>query len=303
MAHVTTTPAIETFGLTKHYGDTVAVEDVSLVVPRGVVFGYLGPNGAGKTTTIRMLLGLLASTEGRAEILGRDCWQDRERAHRLVGYLPGEFVAYPDLTAAQYLQYLGNLRGGVPFSHVEKLAERLDLRLHVRIGALSHGNRQKVGIVQAFMHRPEVLILDEPTSGLDPLIRQEFLNMVRETRAEGRTVFMSSHVLSEVEDCADVVGMIGGGRLMMVDRVAALRHRAVHRMSLTFATPPEMGVLVAVSGVRDVSAEDGRLRLTIEGSTAELLTVAAPYGITAITSTEPDLEELFLDLYDQRGRR
>lgn len=296
------TPAVHAAHLTKHYGDTVAVDDVSLTVPRGVVFGYLGPNAAGKTTTIRMLLGLLKPTSGHSELLGIDSWSQRENAHTSIGYLPGEFVAYPDLTSTEYLRFLGNLRGGVPWSHVEKLAERLELRLDIRIGALSHGNRQKVGIMQAFMHQPDLLILDEPTSGLDPLIQQEFLSLVRETRAEGRTVFMSSHVLSEVEDCADVIGMLGGGRLLMVENVDALQQRQVHHMNLTFDTTPPVDLFSTLGGVRDVFADDGRVRLTIEGSTRELLEVTAPYGISSLTSVEPDLEDLFLGLYNGEKR-
>lgn len=295
-------PAILVDGITKHYGATIAVDGVSLAVPRGVVFGYLGPNGAGKTTTIRILLGLLAPTGGRAQLLGYDSWSERENAHRSIGYLPGEFAAYPELTSEEYLRYLSSLRGGVEWSHVTDLAERLDLRLDVRFGALSHGNQQKVGIVQAFMHRPELLILDEPTTGLDPLIQQEFLSVVRETREEGRTIFMSSHVLSEVEDCADIVGMLSAGKLLLEKRIASLKELAVHHMTLIFDRLPPREILDRAAGVHDVVLDGSRVRLTVEGSTKELLAVAAPFGIESLTSVEPDLEAVFLGLYRPEAR-
>ncbi len=290
-------PALRLEGLTKTFGDVVAVDDVTLEVPRGVIFGYLGPNGAGKTTTIRMLLGLLKPSGGTAHMNGFDAWADRERAHRSLGYLPGDFDAYPDLTSAEYLRYLADLRGNVAWSEVEKLAERLDLRMNIRFGTLSHGNKQKLGIVQAFMHRPELLILDEPTSGLDPLVQQEFLTMVSEARAEGRTVFMSSHVLSEVEAVADQFGMLNEGKLLLVDRVAALHERALHTIEITFASPPPVDHLSALEGVRDLFVDGVHMRLTIEGSTAQLMEWAAPYGIEKIRSTEPDLEDMFLEMY------
>ena len=266
------------------------------------MFGYLGPNGAGKTTTIKMLLGLLKPTSwGPLTSTASNAWGDREHAHRSLGYLPGDFDAYPDLTSAEYLRYLAGapgkrclVRGRV------KLTERLDLAMNVRFGTLSHGNKQKLGIVQAFMHRPDTLILDEPTSGLDPLVQQEFLSMVAETRAEGRTVFMSSHILSEVEEAADIVGMLNGGKLLRVDRVDALHERALHRMKMTFASPPPVDHLKSTDGVRDLWVDGVELRLTIEGSTAELLEWAAPYGIESIESVEPDLEEIFLELYGEQ---
>jgi ABC-2 type transport system ATP-binding protein len=216
-------PVISTHGLTKHYGGHVALDDVDLEVRRGVLFGSLGPNGAGKTTTIRLLAGLLRPSAGRATVLGADVTRDRETVQRQIGYLPGDFVAYPELTAAEYLRHLGNLRGGVDRAYVERLAKRLDL--DQRIGAMSHGNRQKVGIVQALQHDPELLILDEPTQGLDPLVQREFLALLREARDAGRTVFLCSHVLSEVEAVADTVGILRQGRLVEVASVRELRRR------------------------------------------------------------------------------
>jgi len=216
---------IRTWELAKSYHRRPALLGIDLEVPDNVVFGYLGPNGAGKTTTIRLLVGLLRPTSGRAELLGMDTVRDRDQMQRRIGYLPGEFVAYPDLTGEEYLRYLANLRGGVNWSIVEGMAKRFDLDLTGRIGALSHGNRQKVGIVQAFMHEPDVLILDEPTSGLDPLVQREFLELVRDTREQGRTVFLSSHILYEVEAVADAVAIIRAGRLVVVAPLERLELR------------------------------------------------------------------------------
>jgi ABC-2 type transport system ATP-binding protein len=288
-------------GLTKHYGHTVALRDLDLTVPAGVVFGYLGPNGAGKTTTIRLLVGLLKPTHGRVEVLGLDGRADRDRIHRRVGYLPGEFESYPDLTGAQYLRYLANLRGGVEWRTVTGLAERLDVDLGKRTASLSHGNRRKIGLIQAFMHDPELLILDEPTGGLDPLIQREFLAMVREARAAGRTVFLSSHILSEVEAVADVVGILRQGSLVVVETVQALKAKALRRIDLTFGGPPPIEQLRASPGVQEVRVVGSTAHLAVEGSTAALLAAAAPHGIENVHTYEADLEEIFLSYYGQEG--
>ncbi|MEV5837617.1 ABC transporter ATP-binding protein [Nocardia sp. NPDC052112] len=293
-------PIIRTVGLTKRYGDKSALTDLSLEVPAGVVFGYLGPNGAGKTTTIRILTGLLRPTRGTAAIGGADTVRNRAAAQRRIGYLPGEFVAYPDLTAEQYLSYLAHLRGGVQEKVRDRLVERLGLDLSERIGAMSHGNRQKVGIVQAFMAEPELLILDEPTAGLDPLVQREFHTMLREVRAEGRTVFLSSHVLSEVQEVADTVGILRQGRLVEVRSIAELTARPLRRLNLVFAhMPPDLDALRRIAGVRAVHANTKAVHVELEGSTAELLRVVAPYDVTDIISREPDLEEVFLAYYGQ----
>lgn len=291
---------IETSGLTKHYRGKAALDDVTFEVPGGVVFGYLGPNGAGKTTTIRLLAGLLRPTRGHAAILGADTVRDREAAQARLGYLPGEFVAYPDLTAEQYLGYLGNLRGNVDPLTAPRLAKRFGLDLSDRIGTMSHGNRQKVGILQAFLHEPDVLILDEPTAGLDPLVQREFLSLVRETRDAGRTVLLSSHVLSEVEAVADHVGILRSGRLVDVQSVAELKRRAVRRIDMTFEQPPALDVLRRVPGIRQVRT-DGALvvQVEVEGSTADLLAFAAPYRVGTVVTHEPNLEEIFLTYYGQ----
>jgi ABC-2 type transport system ATP-binding protein len=293
--------AIRTVGLTKRYGRSLALERLDLEVPAGVVFGYLGPNGAGKTTTIRLLAGLLRATEGRAEVMGLDAWAARDRVHRRVGYLPGEFVAYGDMPGEQYLRYLANLRGNVAWPDVELLAKRLDLDLGRRLGMLSHGNRQKVGLVQAFMHRPELLVLDEPTTGLDPLVQREFLTLVREARDEGRTVFLSSHILDEVEAVADVVAILRAGRLVVVETVEVLKARAVRRLALTFPGSPPIDELGRVRGVREVQSFGTTAHLVVEGPTEELFRVAAPHGIRNVVAHEADLEEIFLAYYNPPG--
>jgi ABC-2 type transport system ATP-binding protein len=293
----TTEPAIRTSGLTKHYGSTVGIEALDLGVPPGAVFGFLGPNGAGKTTTIRLLLGLLRPTRGRALIAGHDVWSNRRAVHRMVGYLPGDFVAYKDFSGRQYLEYLGDLRGGVSWPRVDELAERLELDLRRRIGDLSSGNRQKVGLIQAFMHDPRVLVLDEPTSGLDPLMQRTFLDMAREARAAGRTVFLSSHVLSEVEQVADAVGIVRDGRLVVVEEVAALKARAVRRLDLTFVHEPPLDALRALDGVREVRGDGRRVHAVAEGSLEGLMRLAGDAGLENVVTHEADLEQIFLDYY------
>ena len=288
---------IQTDRLSKRYGSTLALDDLDVSIPDGVIFGYLGPNGAGKTTTIRLLTGLLRPTSGRARVFGLDVVDNREEIQSRVGYLPGEFVAYPDLTADQYFTYLSSLRGSVDPQVVGTLCERLGLDRSRPMRDLSHGNRQKVGLVQALMHEPELLILDEPTSGLDPLVQREVLTILREIRAEGRTVFLSSHILAEVEAAADSVAILRQGRLVVVADVDTLKEKAVRPISLTFATEPAADLLRGAKGVIDVSVADHIAHVTVEGSTADLFRVAGPLGIESVTAQEPDLEEIFLDYY------
>jgi ABC-2 type transport system ATP-binding protein len=295
------TAVISTRALTKRYGKTLALDALDLEVPAGTVFGYLGPNGAGKTTTIRLLAGLLRPTSGSAQVLGFDAVGERDRIHQRIGYLPGGFVSYPDLTAEQYLRYLGRLRGHVAWSTVELLAKRFDLDLTRKTGALSHGNRQKVGLIQAFMHHPDLLILDEPTTGLDPLMQREFLALVREARDAGRTVFLSSHIMDEVEAVADVVAILREGRLVVVASVDTLKAKALRRMDLTFAAPPPADLLQGVAGVREVHLVGTTAHLVVEGSTAGLIAAAAPHQVTNIVTHEADLEEIFLTYYGDAG--
>jgi len=293
--------AVEVRNLTKTYGHHVAVDQIDLCVEGGQVFGYLGPNGAGKTTTIRVLAGLLRPTGGAARVLGHDVVRDRDEMQRRMGYLPGDFVAYPELTAEEYLRFLARLRPEVDWTLAIGLAERLDLALDRRISSLSHGNRQKVGIVQALMHRPELVILDEPTSGLDPIVQREFLELLREVRNDGRTVFLSSHVLSEVEAVADTVAILRRGQIVVVEHVERLKARSRRRLDLTFRDTVPRAALAAVPEVRDVLVSGPTARVTVEGSTAALLEAAAPHHVDRIVTHEADLEEIFLSYYQGGG--
>ncbi len=290
---------IQTEHLTKRYGAARGIEDVSLAVNEGETFGFLGPNGAGKTTTIRTLLGLLRPTSGRAAIGGLDCWSQSPEVKRLIGYLPGEFTLDPSLTGAQILQYLGHLRGGVDQPYMSQLVERVELDPSRRFREYSRGNKQKVGLVQAFMHRPRLLILDEPTSGLDPLNQQEFYRMVAEVKAEGRTVFLSSHNLAEVERTCDRVGIIREGRLANVDSVASLKDIKTHEVELTFPGQAQPAWFDGMAGVRSVTVNNGGnlLRLTVQGDLGPVLQAAAQHQATNITTREPSLEEVFLRYY------
>jgi ABC-2 type transport system ATP-binding protein len=292
------TDAIRTRALTKVYrGGTVALRELDLSVRPGEVFGFLGPNGAGKTTTIRILLDILRPTSGGAEVLGLDPRRAGVDARRRIGYLPGDLPLYPKLTARETLTYLAALRGGVPSGGVAGLAERLDLPLDRPVGALSHGNRQKVGLVQAFMHEPELLVLDEPTGGLDPLLQQEFHRLVEEVAAEGRTVFLSSHVLSEVERVADRVGVIRAGRLVALEEITALKQRATRRLEVELAGAVEAAPFARLPNVREAQAEGRRLRLVVDGALDAVVKALAEHEVVTLTSHEPDLEEFFLDLY------
>jgi ABC-2 type transport system ATP-binding protein len=280
--------------LTKNYGKRRGVSEVSLAIPAGEVFGFLGPNGAGKTTTIRVLLGFLRPSSGHASLFGADVTRQPATLHRRIGYLPGELSLYERMTGRDMLRYFMNLRGGGDLQYAETIAKRLDLDLTRPARTLSKGNKQKIGLVQAFMHRPDLLILDEPTAGLDPLMQQEFYRLLEEARAAGQTVFLSSHVLSEVDRVADRVGIIREGRLVVVEAVQALKNKTLRRLDVQLDAPVPDGALAGVHGVREVVAEDHRLRCTVEGSMDGLIKALAQYPVLSLTSHEPDLEEIFL---------
>ncbi|HEU4355924.1 MAG TPA: ABC transporter ATP-binding protein [Actinomycetota bacterium] len=287
--------------LTKSYGTRRGVVELTFSVAPGEVFGYLGPNGAGKTTTIRTLLDFLRPTSGRAAIFGLDSHRDSVQVHGRVGYLPGEFTLYERMTGGEYLTYLGNLRGGVPPDHVGNLAERLDLEIDTRIKTLSHGNRQKLGLVQAFMHRPELLILDEPTQGLDPLIQQVFYELVAETRADGRTVFLSSHVLPEIERVCDRVGIIREGRLVAVEDIGDLRAKEIRTLDIHFAAPIRPDAFQGVPGVHEAAVVGDAARITVGGPMDAVIKRAAAFEIVDLRSHELSLEEIFLAFYGGDG--
>jgi ABC-2 type transport system ATP-binding protein len=294
-------PAIETRALSKTFGNDVrAVVELDLRVERGEVFGYLGPNGAGKSTTMRILLDLIRPTAGSASVLGVDPRRRGVEARRQVGYLPGDLRLYDRLTAREQLDSLARLRGVVDAKLRDRLCQRFDVVLDRPIRQLSRGNRQKVGVVQAFMHRPELVILDEPTTGLDPLLQAEFRTLLRETTAEGRTVFLSSHSLDEVQHVADRIGVIRAGRLVDVDAVERLRERALRHLTITFAEPIDPAPFAAIDGVRIESAEGTTVRLSApEPAMDAVVKEAGRHRVVDLVSEPADLEEIFLQFYEE----
>jgi ABC-2 type transport system ATP-binding protein len=290
---------IRTDKLSKHYGAHRGIVELDLEVGEGEVFGFLGPNGAGKTTTIRSLLDLIRPTSGHAFVFGIESSADPVAIHRRIGYLPGEFTLYGRLTGGQTISYFANLRGGVDPAYQAALIERLDVDPSRRFKEYSKGNKQKIGLIIALQHRPELLILDEPTSGLDPLVQQTFYALLHEATAEGRTVFMSSHVLGEVERTCNRVAIIRDGRLVKVDRVEAFRDLAHHEVELRFAGVVPTEEFKGLPGVSEVTAEDGVLRMRVVGPITPVVRAAARHELLDFVSREPSLEETFLTLYGQ----
>jgi len=298
-----TASIIEVEGLTKSYGNKRGIIDVSLEVGEGEVFGFLGPNGAGKTTTIRVLMALLRADAGAARIAGLDCWRQSIEVKRLIGYVPGEPSLDPNLTGGQLLEYFANLRGGVDQAYLKRLIERLDLDTSRKFRQYSTGNKRKVVLIQAFMHKPRVLILDEPTNGLDPLNQQVFDGMVMEARDEGRTVLLSSHVLSEVEKTCTRVGIIREGRLVRVGGVAELKDIKRYEITISFAHPVAVETFARLDGVTDVESLSGgsAVRLAMQGAADAVIKAAAQFPVVSLTSYEPSLEDVFLRFYERDG--
>jgi ABC-2 type transport system ATP-binding protein len=293
---------IETEKLTKSYGSHRGIIDVDLVVNEGEAFGFLGPNGAGKTTTIRTLLDHIRPTRGQARIFGIVTTEDPVAIHRRIGYLPGEFTLYDKLTGGQTIEYFANLRGGVDKSYQRDLIARLDVDPSRKFKEYSKGNKQKIGLIIALQHRPDLLMLDEPTSGLDPLVQQTFYAVIREAKAEGRTVFLSSHILSEVEKTCDRVAIIRDGRLVRVDRTEALRDLAHHQVELIFSDTVPVEDFRSLPGVSDVVVEDHTLRMRVAGSITPVVRAAARYELADFVSREPSLEETFLAQYKSEAQ-
>jgi ABC-2 type transport system ATP-binding protein len=291
---------IEVQGLSKSYGGKRGITDVSFSVAEGEVFGFLGPNGAGKTTTMRLLMALIRADAGAARIAGLDCWQQSVAIKRLIGYLPGELSLDPGMTGGQLLEYFGHLRGGVDQSYLQHLIKRLDLDPSRKYRQYSSGNKRKIGIIQAFMHRPRLLVLDEPTSGLDPLHQQEFERMVTEVREDGRTVLLSSHILSEVEQTCSRVGIIREGQLVRIGGLAELKDIKRQDVLITFAATAPAEAFRRLSGVEQVEAlDDGHtLRLAVQGGLDAVIKAAAQHAVVALTSHEPSLEDIFLRYYE-----
>jgi len=296
--------AIRTEGLTKFYGSFQALHSVDLTVERGEIFGFLGPNGAGKTTTIRCLLDLIHRDGGEMEVLGIDPRLDPVAVKRLTGYMPGELHLDQSMTPETLLHYFNNLRGrAADWAQVRSLADRLDLALKQPIRNLSHGNKQKVGIVQALMHKPELIIMDEPTQGLDPLMAHEVLRLLREAQAAGSTVFFSSHIMSEVESVAQRVGIIRGGRMVEVADPKTLGTRSLNRVHIRFQKPVDISSLAKVNGVTVLSHENGNgVRLQVEGEVDELIKALANFPVRDFETERPSLEEAFLAFYDDNAK-
>ena len=295
--------AIVCEALTKDYGPKRALDRLDLQVRAGEIFGYLGSNGAGKTTTIRVLMALLRADAGTARIGGLDCWKQSLEIKRLVGYIPGEPALDPNLTGGQILEYFAHLRGGVDQSYLKQLIQRFDLDTSRKFRQYSTGNKRKVVLIQAFMHRPRLLILDEPTSGLDPLNQQEFDRMVKEASDEGRTVFLSSHVLSEVEKTCTRVGIIRDGGLVRIGDVAEVKAIKRYEITITFANAIPAETFKTLDGVVDVEALDHGhgVRLAMQGPADAVIKAAAHYPVVSLTSYEPSLEDIFLRYYEVDG--
>jgi ABC-2 type transport system ATP-binding protein len=296
-----TRPLVRAERLTKMYGRHTGVEALSFEVGHGEVFGFLGPNGAGKTTTIRLILDLIRPTSGRIEVFGLDARTASVRIRRRLGYVPGDLRLYDRLTGRELVEYLANLRGLRDLAHAEELAGRLGLELDRPIRDLSKGNRQKVGLVQAFMHRPELLVLDEPTGGLDPLVQQVFYELVAEAAADGSAVFLSSHVLSEVQRVATRVAVVREGRLVLVDEVEALRERAAARVEATLAEAPRPDAFAGLPGVTEVERRGQTVVFSLRGPADPLVKALARYRVLGLDSHEADLEDIFVGLYRGAG--
>jgi ABC-2 type transport system ATP-binding protein len=293
------TSAIRTEGLSKSYGTTQALSELSLEVAEGEVIGYLGPNGAGKTTTIRLLLGLIRANAGRAEIFGIDGQARPVEAHRRVAYVPGEASLWPSLTGAETLHLLGRVHGTIDATYRDSLIERFQLDPSKRVRVYSKGNRQKVILIAALMTRADLLLLDEPTSGLDPLMEQAFRECMHEAHERGQTVFLSSHILSEVEALCDRVAILRAGRLVEVGTLADMRHLSALSIEAEFdSTPPDLS---SVPGVTAVAVSGRRVRCQVAGSVEPLLNALAAAGVQRLLSREPSLEDLFLAHYGGDG--
>ena len=290
--------AIRTRRLSKDYGDGHGLFDLDLEVERGEIFGFLGPNGAGKSTTMRLLLDLIAPTAGAATLMELDSRADSLEIRRRVGYLPGDLALYPKLSGAAMLDYLAELRGGVDRRLRDALADRFDADLRRPVSELSTGNRQKLGLIQAFMHEPELLILDEPIAGLDPLVQQSFHALLGEVAAQGRTVFLSSHTLSEVERVAHRVAILRRGRLAVVDSLDNLHAFAIQKLDIVFAgKAPPAAALRALPGVREATLNGSHAVVAFEGSADPLVKAIARYEVRSLRSRDEDLEEIFLRYY------
>ena len=287
---------VKVSNLTKFYGKTKGIEKVSFEIHEGEIYGLMGPNGAGKTTTLRSMLNLISSDSGKTNILGKDVNELSSKEIRNISYLPGEFEMYSNLTGKQYLTYISNLRNAKT-NNIHLLSDQLDLDLNKKINALSKGNKQKIGIVQAFMNSPKLAILDEPTSGLDPLKQQEFQNIVKEQNKEGCSVLLSSHILNEIEDLCEKVGIIKDGTLIASEQISALKNKTIKKYEVTFENPPSINKLSEIKGIYDLKIKDEIATFTIKGNIDDMIKTISKFTVINLRILEPDLEEIFLTYY------
>ena len=287
---------VKVSNLTKFYGKTKGIEKVSFEIHEGEIYGLMGPNGAGKTTTLRSMLNLISSDSGKTNILGKDVNELSSKEIRNISYLPGEFEMYSNLTGKQYLTYISNLRNAKT-NNIHLLSDQLDLDLNKKINALSKGNKQKIGIVQAFMNSPKLAILDEPTSGLDPLKQQEFQNIVKEQNKEGCSVLLSSHILNEIEDLCEKVGIIKDGTLIASEQISALKNKTIKKYEVTFENPPSKDKLSEIKGIYDLKIKDEIVTFTIKGNIDDMIKTISKFTVINLRILEPDLEEIFLTYY------
>ncbi len=287
---------VKVSNLTKFYGKTKGIEKVSFEIHEGEIYGLMGPNGAGKTTTLRSMLNLISSDSGKTNILGKDVNELSSKEISHISYLPGEFEMYSNLTGKQYLTYISNLRNAKT-NNIHLLSDQLDLDLNKKINALSKGNKQKIGIVQAFMNSPKLAILDEPTSGLDPLKQQEFQNIVKEQNKKGCSVLLSSHILNEIEDLCEKVGIIKDGTLIASEQISALKNKTIKKYEVTFENTPSENKLSEIKGIYDLKIKDEIATFTIKGNIDDMIKTISKFTVINLRILEPDLEEIFLTYY------
>ena len=299
---VKTKPVIQIHGLSKMYSgsDKPALDDLSLEIKAGEVYGFLGPNGAGKSTTIRLLMNFLEPSNGYASIRGFDATKDSLEIRKSIGYLSGDFAIYPKMTGRQFLQYMAELQGGVSMSFITDLANKLDADLDKKLGELSRGNRQKIGIIQAFMHSPQILILDEPTSGLDPLVQETFYDLLREAKKRGASVFMSSHILSEVQKTCDRVGIIKAGKLISEDDIAEMSAKAAETFDIIFEDSAPLDALKALNGASVKQVSDKEVTIHMTRRLSPLFAILAKHEVSKIEVHNLDLEESFMHFYEKK---
>ncbi|HEY3375787.1 MAG TPA: ABC transporter ATP-binding protein [Candidatus Aquicultor sp.] len=293
--------AISTTDLTKYYGATRGIENLNLDIDEGEVFGFLGPNGAGKTTTMRLLSALLRPTRGSATVLGKDAWHDAAEIKQEMGILPGDIHLYENMTGEAFLNYITRFRPNKLSVLKDSLAKRFDINLKTRIKDYSKGNRQKIAVIQATMHKPKLLLLDEPTSGLDPLMQEEFYNLIKEFKADGQTVFLSSHILPEIEKICDRVGIVKDGNLVTIEKISDIAAKKVRYVDLTLAEPVNVDEF-RVPGVTQIDQIDNHIRLTVKGEIDPLIKKLAQYDVLDMIAEHASLEEIFLEYYGKGGR-